>query len=214
MQNEIDKLAQVIWDYMHMNHVLEPADCILVFGSRDLSVANRACDLFLQGYAKLILFSGDHGKIKVLDKPEAEVYADIVYKRGIPKGSVLIENKSRNTGENALFSKNLLIKENIPHKKIILVQKPYMERRIYAVAKLYFPESEILVTSVKISYEDYVKNNLFYTKEKIINTMVGDLQRVKEYSKLGFQIKQEIPENVWEAYTKLISLGFNERLIK
>lgn len=44
--------------------------------------------------------------------------------------------------------------------------------------------------------------------------MVGDLQRIDVYGKNGFQIAQEIPDNVWKAYNKLIDLGYTEQLIK
>ncbi len=43
--------------------------------------------------------------------------------------------------------------------------------------------------------------------------MVGDLERIKEYPKLGFQIEQEIPDKVWEAGQELIKLGYNKFLL-
>jgi hypothetical protein len=43
--------------------------------------------------------------------------------------------------------------------------------------------------------------------------MVGDLQRIRLYPEKGFQIYQEIPENVMKAYEQLISMGFNKHLI-
>lgn len=44
--------------------------------------------------------------------------------------------------------------------------------------------------------------------------MVGDLQRIKEYPAVGFQIPQDIPSDVWEAYEQLVALGYDEYLIK
>ena len=213
MEKEVDRLAKVIWDYTLMHQEPVPSDCILVFGSRDLAPAERACDLFLQGYGKIMIFSGNYAKERILSKPEAEVYADLAEKRCISREAIFVESKSRNLGENISFSKNLIVKKNILHKKIIVVQKPYMERRVYAAFKKLWPEQEIVITSPQISYEDYVKDNPYYTKEKIINTIVGDLQRIKEYPKLGFQIKQGIPDEVWSAYEKLVELGYNKRLI-
>lgn len=43
--------------------------------------------------------------------------------------------------------------------------------------------------------------------------MVGDLIRIKEYPKLGFQIEQDIPDNVWEAGKELIKYGFNKYVL-
>ena len=43
--------------------------------------------------------------------------------------------------------------------------------------------------------------------------MVGDLQRIREYPKLGYQIEQEIPAKVWRAYEKLGAAGYDKHLI-
>lgn len=44
--------------------------------------------------------------------------------------------------------------------------------------------------------------------------MVGDLQRIKEYPAKGFQIEQEIPDEVWSAYETLVAAGYDKHLIK
>ena len=212
--NNIDILAKKVWDYMHLNHQLEKADAILVFGSRDLTPAERACDLYFQGYAPVIIFSGKHGADKVLPKAEAEMYAEVAAKRGVPKEAVFVENESTNTGENTAFSKRLMEKEGIPYHKIILVQKPYMERRTYATVKKQWPEPEIQVTSSQMSFEEYATNNPYDDKDGIINRMVGDLVRIREYPKLGFQIEQEMPNDVWVAGQELVRLGYSKRLPK
>lgn len=109
---EIDALAKIIWDYHHMNHVLVNSDCIFVLCSMDTRVAKRAVEIYKKGYAPYILFSGGSGVLTkdIFNKPEAEVFADIAYKLGVPKDAVLIENKSTNTGENIVFSKKTLKK--------------------------------------------------------------------------------------------------------
>lgn len=44
--------------------------------------------------------------------------------------------------------------------------------------------------------------------------MVGNLQRIIEYPKLGFQIYQPVLRKVLQAYAALVSLGYDKRLIK
>jgi len=44
--------------------------------------------------------------------------------------------------------------------------------------------------------------------------MIGDLQRIKVYPQKGFQIFQEIPDDVWTAYEQLLALGYTKHLIK
>ncbi len=214
----VKKLAQKIWDYHHLNQDLEKADLILVLGSHDIGVAQRGVELFLDGYASLILFSGGFGVYtkKLWQETEADKFAKIAIKMGVPKDNVLIENKSTNTGENIKFSYQLLEEKNITAQSIILVQKPYMERRTYATFKKQWPKQEvkIMVTSPQISFEDYPKENGFNTFDMVVNVMVGDLQRIKLYPQKGFQIPQDIPNDVWEAGEKLIKLGYNKHLIK
>jgi uncharacterized SAM-binding protein YcdF (DUF218 family) len=212
---EVDKYAKIIWDYQCMNQTLIPADIILVLGSRDLLPAYRACDLFFQQYAPVIIFSGDfNGKERILAKPEAEMYRDIALKEGVLESAIFVENKSCNTGENVVFSKELILKEKIPHERIIIITKPYAEKRAFATFKKNWPEPDVLTTSPLVSFDEYINHNKYDTKDHVINRMVGDLQRMKEYPKLGFQIEQEISEEAWDAAQKLILLGYNKSLIK
>lgn len=213
-QNKTDKLAKIIWDYHHLNHQLKKSDCIFVLGSHDTRIAEYAADLFLQGYAPYIIFSGGFGNLTkdIFQKSEAEIFADIAVKCGIPPEKILVENKSSNTGENVEFTKRLLAEKGLDFNSFILVQKPYMERRTYATFKKVWPEKNFIVTSPPISFEDYPNGEV--SKDKVINIMVGDLQRIKIYPERGFQIFQEIPPNVWSAYEKLVELGYTKHLVK
>ena len=49
--------------------------------------------------------------------------------------------------------------------------------------------------------------------DDVISIMVGDLQRIRLYPEKGFQIPQEIPEDVWAAYQALVQAGYNRHLI-
>lgn len=211
--DEIDKLARKIWDYHHMKHSLSKADAILALGSNDTRVAERGAQLFLEKWAPVLVFSGGVGILTLgkWKKPEAEIFADIAIKMGVPGEKILVENKSTNTGENIQFTRRLFQERKIRAKKIILVQKPYMERRAYATFKKVWPEMEIIVTSPQFSYEEYPNEEI--PKESMINIMAGDLQRVKLYAG-RFQIPQEIPEDVWEAYEKLVKEGYTKHLVK
>jgi uncharacterized SAM-binding protein YcdF (DUF218 family) len=130
---------------------------------------------------------------------------------GVPKDAILVENKSSNTGENILFTQQLLASRGIDPKTFIVVQKPYMERRSYATFKKHWPDKELIVTSPRISFEDYPNEEI--PLERVINIMVGDLQRIKIYPAKGFQVYQEIPHEVWSAYEKLVVMGFDKHLV-
>ncbi len=211
---QILQLAQQLWDYHHMNHQLKKSECILALGSHDLRVADRAADLYLEGLAPLVIMSGGLGNLTqdMWTVPEADQFAEIAIKRGVPADAILVENQSTNTGENILFTQRLLKKKGLDPHSFIVVQKPYMERRSYATFKKHWPDKDLMVTSPQMTMVDYATDEI--PLEKVINIMAGDLQRIRLYPAKGFQIHQEIPSTVWEAYEQLLSLGYDKHLIK
>lgn len=216
MGNHLHTLAEKIWRYHLMNHQLFQADVILVLCSHDTRVAERAAELFLQGWAPLVIFSGGLGAItrNIWTEPEADQFARIAIGLGVPPDRILIENKSSNTGENVLFTRRLLAERGIDPRKFILVQKPYMERRSFATFKKLWPEKDVVVTSPQVSFAEYLDTytNKDLSRDEVISIMVGDLERIRIYAERGFQIYQEIPADVWAAYEALVEAGFDERL--
>ncbi len=207
------KQAEVVWNFHLMHHDMKPCDAIFALGSNDPRVAEHAAQLFLDGYAPLLIFSGGVGKLTEgqYGCSEADYFAKIAIAMGVPKDRIIIEPKSTNTGENITFTKQILDDLNLELKTFILVQKPFMERRSYATFRKQWPNPEIIVTSPKISLIDYPTPDL--SMEDILNVMVGDLQRIIEYPKLGFQIPMDVPQNVVDAMNDLISHGINKHLI-
>ncbi|PCI25434.1 hypothetical protein COB57_01800 [Candidatus Peregrinibacteria bacterium] len=214
MNNKTLELAKIIWDYHHLNHHLEKADCIMVLGSHDTRAAERGAELFLQGFAPILLFSGGLGNFtkELWDESEADKFAKIAMKMGVPETNILIENKSTNTGENIILSHQILAEKKLLPKNIILVQKPYMERRTYATFMKQWPSTiaKIQVTSPQVSFTDYPTQKI--ALDKIINIMIGDLQRIMVYPAQGFQIPQEVPQGVEEAFRQLIEMGYDKHL--
>ncbi|HMD83798.1 MAG TPA: YdcF family protein [Terriglobia bacterium] len=211
-QSEIDTLAKKIWDYHHMNQPIEKAGCIVALGSNDIRVADRAAELYREGWAPLVIFSGGKGNLtSTWERPEAEVFAERPMAMGVPQEKILAENESTNTGENVAFVKKLLAEHRHHPAKIIVVQKPYMKRRTFATFKQLWPEQEFVVTSPQIAFEDYPNAEL--PRDLTINIMVGDLQRIRLYPAKGFQIYQDIPRDVQDAYHKLIALGYTNWLV-
>src|SRR5689334_2859350 len=154
---ETIKLSKILWNYHLVNHQLSKSDCIFVLGSRDLRVANRGAELYLQGWAPLLVFSGGLGNFTsgLWTEKEADKFAAIAMEMGVSKDAILIENKSTNTGENILFTQQLLASKGIDPQTFIVVQKPYMERRSLATFKKHWPDKELIVTSPQISFEEY-----------------------------------------------------------
>jgi uncharacterized SAM-binding protein YcdF (DUF218 family) len=212
--SEVLSMARQLWNYHHMNHTLAKSDCILALGSHDLRVADRTAELYLQGWAPLVIMSGGLGNFTqdMWTESEADKFAAIAIQKGVPADAILIENKSTNTGENILFTQKLLSEKGLDLKNFIVVQKPYMERRSYATFKKHWPDKNLIVTSPQILFDEYPTEEI--PLDRVINIMIGDLQRIKLYPAKGFQVYQEIPDKVWDAYERLVELGFDKHLMK
>lgn len=206
-----DDLAQIIWDYHHMNHKIVKSDLVVVLGSHDESVAKKGAELIIKGFAPFILFSGGLGKItkEIWNITEAEKFAQIAIDMGISKENIIIEKDSSNTGENVIFTRNLVEKLEIKCHRIIAVHKPYMERRTFATFKNFWPDVELLVTSPGLSMKEYLDNYPIWgiSKNDILGIMLGDLKRIMIYPQKGFQIPQEVPHYVMKAYEELVESG-------
>jgi len=217
MRREIRELAARLWDYHHMNHRLERSEVVFVLCSHDTAVAERGAQIYLEGWAPLLVFSGGLGVItkNLWNEPEAELFASIARGMGVPDTAILVETRSTNTGENVRFTRELLAGRGRAPQSLILVQKPYMERRAYATFKHYWPGPRVVVTSPQVSFEEYLQSysNSALTEDDVVGIMVGDLQRVRVYPEKGFQIPQEIPADVWAAYEELVRAGYDKYLI-
>ena len=190
----------------------------MVLCSHDTIVAERGARLFLERWAPLLIFSGGFGGItrQLWTEPEADRFAAIAIGMGVPERSILVENRSSNTGENVQFTRDLLFARGLDPASFILVQKPYMERRTYATFKKVWPGKPIVVTSPRLSLDEYLAGYAHQTlsADDAIAIMVGDLQRIREYPARGFQIPQPIPDDVWEAYLELVRAGYDRYLLK
>ena len=208
------RAARILWDYHRLGQDVRPADVMVVPGSHDLRVADHAALLYREGYAPLIVFSGGVAHKGDLldpgwDRPEADVFAERAGAGGVPGEAVLREPRAAHTGENMIYSDALLRAEGHTGRRILLIQKPYMERRALATALAQCPRWEVRVTSPPITFDDYPDPGQGLTRDVLVHIMVGDLQRILTYPDKGFQVHQEVPEAVMAAYRELRDRGFD-----
>ena len=210
------ELAQIIWEYLRYEQPLEKADVIIGLGSHDLQTAEHCAAVYKEGWAPLIVFCGGRGRLtEDLVGNEADRYAEVAISRGVPESMILRDTASTNTGENIQNAYALLKANGVLPKKIILVTKPYMLRRAYATLMKQWPERakpQVICSALAKDLESYGAG--FETPEETTQIMVGDLQRIKEYPKRGFQIEQAIPHEVWRAYEELIRRGYDKHQIR
>jgi uncharacterized SAM-binding protein YcdF (DUF218 family) len=206
---------RTLWDFHVVDDGPVKADMLLVLGSHDMRVADRAAELYVTEHAApLIVVTGGAGKVTSAEwaRTEGELYAERMENNGVPAAAILIESKATNTGDNFEFSKHLITTSSRTVATGIVVSKPYMARRSLAVGPKKWPEVKWYARPPRVSLFDYPNDEVPF--ERMVNLMVGDLQRLKVYAEKGFQVPVEIPDQVWEAYERLVDAGFDKFVIK
>jgi uncharacterized SAM-binding protein YcdF (DUF218 family) len=205
--------AESIWDYHQMGHELRPVDVAIGLGSHDLGVAAFAAELYGTGLFPLLVFSGGNSPTTAARFPRGEAvhYREHAIALGVPDGAILVEPKAANTGQNVSLSRALLTAHGYEPRSVLLISKPYMERRAYATCRKAWPEVEVVCASEPLKLDDYARS--IGDEKLVIDMLVGDLQRVVEYPKQGFAVEQDVPAEVLAAYDRLIDAGFDSRLL-
>ncbi|CAM5359125.1 YdcF family protein [Streptomyces fumanus] len=202
-----------LWDYHQMGHALRPCSVAIGLGSHDLGVAGTAADLYRRGMAPLLVFTGATSPTtrERMPKGEAIHYRERALALGVPSSAILVEPQARNTGENIRFSRAVLEEAGVEVSSVLLISKPYEERRAYATACKQWPGVEFVSASTPMTLEDYVDS--IQDARLVIDMLVGALQRLLIYPEKGFMISQHVPDEVLEAYERLRQAGFTSRLL-
>jgi len=107
----------------------EPRDRVHMTGEADRLL--HALQLYREGKVDKILLSGGSGKLLVDSVSEAELLKKVLELSKVPKRDILIENRSRNTRENALYSAEIL-NEKYPNETYLLITSATHIRRAEA----------------------------------------------------------------------------------
>ncbi len=216
VDEETLRLARVIWDYHQLRQELRPADVMIVLGTNDLRVAEFAAGLYRGGYAPVLVCTGGVAHEEDLlatswAKTEAEMFADVIGRSGVPADAILVEPRATNTAENLRFTRELLRERGIAPRNVLIAVKPFMQRRVHATMAVEWSGMQATLASPSLSLEEYFTAEL--PAEKVIHILVGDLQRIWAYARRGWSAPQPLPAEVKAAYHELIARGFTQHLI-
>ncbi|ELP70916.1 YdcF family protein [Streptomyces turgidiscabies] len=205
--------ARLLWDYHLMHHDPRPCSVAVGLGSHDLGVADVTAELYRQGMAPVVVFTGATSPTTRARMPRGEAvhYRERALQLGVPDSAVLLEPRATNTGENIEFTKAVLVEAGIKASSVLLVSKPYEERRSYAMMRKLWPEVEVVCASSPLDLEEYADS--IGNSRMVIDMIVGALQRVLVFPGLGLAIEQVVPESVVAAYERLCGAGFTSRII-
>ncbi|PWR13293.1 hypothetical protein DKT69_21320 [Micromonospora sicca] len=211
--DEIRADVETLWRYHDMHHELRLCDVGIGLGSHDLGVAVIATRLFHEGLFPWIVFTGANAPTTVERFPRGEAvhYREYAIEQGVPAESILVEPRATNTAENLEYSRALLAERQITVRSVMVMSRPYQQRRTYATCKLMWPEVDVVCASNPLELDDYVRS--IGDPQRVVDMLVGDTQRIEVYAERGFAIPQEIPDEVRAAFERLVAAGYTSRLI-
>jgi uncharacterized SAM-binding protein YcdF (DUF218 family) len=138
-------------------------------------------ELYKKGKVKKLLLSGGSGAILHQEDSEAEMMVDFLKNIGIPESDIIVEEKSRNTWENAYFTRQLL-EEKYPDASCLLITSAWhMPRSMGCFRKAgveFTPYSVDFITERDRWAPEYSflpDRNGFYYWEVLIKEWVGYL---------------------------------------
>jgi len=215
LPTELRPDVETLWNFNQMDHDVRPVDVGIGLGSHDLDVATHTANLYKKGIFPLIVFTGANAPTTVERFPRGEAvhYREHALTLGVPDSAILVEPEATNTGENIEFTRALLHQHGLLHpvRSIMLISRPYQQRRSYAVARKRWPDVQVVCSSRPVLLNEYVES--IGDVDRVINMLVGDTQRLWVYAAKGWAIKQGIPTEVSDAYTRLVEAGFTTRLL-
>jgi uncharacterized SAM-binding protein YcdF (DUF218 family) len=211
--HELRADVETLWAYHDMHHELRPVDVGIGLGSHDLGVATYTAELYQQGLFPRIVFTGANAPTTIEKFPRGEAihYRDHAISLGVPTEAISVETQAANTSQNLTYSRAILEEAGITPHSVLLISRPYQQRRAYATCRKVWPEVDVLCGSRPLPLDKYVDS--IGDVDRVINMLVGDTQRITEYANRGFAIEQDIPIEVQSAYKRLVAAGFTKRLI-
>lgn len=213
ISDDVLRDATLIWNYHQMHHSLRHCSAAIALGSHDLGVATFTTDLFRRGLFPLVVFTGANSPTTRGKFPRGEAvhYREHAMGLGVPDAAIMVEPHATNTGQNIVLSRDALARAGVDVESVLIVSKPYMERRAYATCRKEWPRVATVCASEPQSMQDYIDH--IGDARLVVDMLVGDLQRVIEYPQLGYAIAQDVPADVMRAYDCLLDRGFDSRLL-
>ncbi|BBH53993.1 YdcF family protein [Fluviispira sanaruensis] len=201
--------AKILWDFLCAGKSRTQCDLIVACGSYDLRVCDYACSLIKEGYAEKLVFSGNtRNWTKYLwNKTEAEIFYNRALEHKLPSKKIFREERATNLAENILFST-----QQFPDaKNILFLTKANTVRRLGLSIPIQNPNISYNVDAPEYEFPWGVSNAVGIFG--LIDEMVGDLHRIIEYPKLGYQLECIVPNEVLDAWEYLISKKFDRHLL-
>ena len=198
MESGAQRLADAITEFIFVEDTPEQSDLIVIPGSMSPWHAERAAQLYLLGFAPLILPSGrfsiGSGRTAPLSPDAARKYPGswptewaflkhVLVENGVPEEAILKEDQATFTWENALFSRRVTDGLGLTVRQALLCCKPWHARRALTYYQAAYPQTRFLVCPDTVSH---IRRETWY------RTPEGRKRVYGEVARMGDQITEEL----------------------
>lgn len=138
--------------------------------------------LYRAGRVRYIIISGGSGALRPKQgtAPEAVDLATLLKLAGVPARAILLDTRSRNTRENALFTQQLL-GQHSDIKSLVLVTSAFHERRALACFKKVGLHPVAFPADFRSDDSDWQLSALFLPSLEVLNRWSGLLHEITGY---------------------------------
>lgn len=195
--------ARLIHDYLVETDPLpeEACDAVIGFGVFDLRLPRLCGDLYTQGLARRIVFTGGIGAgTGNLGGPEADVWRAVLAESypDIPSDDVIVENQSTNTAENVTFTAALLERTSPALafgqglRRVLVVASPSRLRRVWLTLAQLQPALAVVRHSPDANFEF---ERTLYEAQGIdyLAHLAGEIDRIVAYGARGWIADEPLP---------------------
>ncbi len=179
--------------------------------------------------------SQQYGTLRFEGASEAELLAELATAAfNLSSERLLLENKSRNCGENAAFSLQMLLTLGERPQRIILVQDPLMQRRTAETYRFTWASHGVSATFISwpvfIPYLEKTDGGLriagagtaegLWSVDRFVAMTLGEIRRLRDDAEgygpagQGFIGHVDLPDAVHQAWQRLVDLPELARLVR
>lgn len=195
------KIIHDITNFIFIKDEIQKADIIFIPGGSYPELGEYAAELWKQDFAPLVMpsggvslktgkFNGVKSKKELYNKEyktDCEFLLDVLMINGVPARSIIWENTSSCTKENAFFSRDVAIRNKLDIKTAILCCKNFHARRSLMSYQFAFPETKFYIHPIP-----YYEGDTFVTKENWHETEIGIRRVMGELERCGNQFLNDL----------------------
>ena len=122
----------------------QKSDILFVFGSSYGDKWGQVIELWKNGFAPVVYIAGGVvSKSFTTGKILSHLIREEFIRGGVPDEAIIVDERSKNTLEDAVFGKELFLQKNILHNRILFACKEPHSGRCMRTLKKVFPTSDL-----------------------------------------------------------------------